>query len=504
VVVVSAIEDVTDARERRTSTVTVEDLKRVATPATPLIIAHRGAGTTLAPQNTREAFRLGASFGNLCFEGGDLHPLAGSRRDLAVCHDTTVDAFSTSSGPVDSFSPMAWRNLTVDAASWFGGQYQDTHPITFDDVCREFGGAGVLLPEVKATSRDRADVAAQTLVSVVERYGLQRSMIAQSFWPSAIEVFRAAGLDAMYLWNGVGALDYAGLRAQGVAWIGLGAAGSADSLVAEVVAEGFLVVMYTLSRQWERAHYEALGVHGYFSDSPVYFAGDPDQYRLTAGLFNGGDFYHGHLAPCGGDGTTSAFERGVMVAPDGFALATGAADREMILGGISPLENDTTWQLDLRYEVVVESSAADSCVALSFTPTDHPFLESLDRPSISITLRQDGVLAIGHRLGDGSPAVTTTSKSVGVVATGQAVALQVLHSVDGRLSVARIDADSADRTPVVMADESARSTAASDLYVHVGKTDSGALVHEVLFRSPVVTRPVDRSDMSDGSTLALG
>jgi|GEM_PF-2198048 len=472
-----------------TSPVTVAALTSAISAANPLIIAHRGAGTTLAPQNTREAFRLGASYGFSCLEGGDLFPLAGCESDLAICHNDTVDSFTTSSGPVSGFSPMAWRNLTVDASAWFGGQYRDTSPITFDDICREFGGKAVLIPEVKATSTQGAARGARTLVRVVERYGLRDSVIAQSAWMDAIAEFRAAGLESMYLWNNIGSLDYAELRDLGVSWIGLSAAATADATILEAVGEGFLVVLYTLSRQWQRAYYEELGVHGYFSDSPVYFDGDPAAYRLTSGLFNGGDYYHGHVAPSGGDGTTDSFQRGTMVAPDGFRLATGSTGREILLGGISPLENDTPWQLDLAYDVTVESDGADRYVAVSFTPTDRPFLENNNRPSISVILRQNGVLAIFYRVGDGSGAVNAANKFVGTVATGHSVELRVVHQTDGTMAVSRLDDDATDSSPLTMSAAAGTDVAATDLYVHLGKTDNGSLSHDVLFHSPVITRP---------------
>ena len=195
------------------------------------------------------------------------------------------------------------------------------------------------------------------------------------------------------------------------------------------------------------------------------------------------------VAPSGGDGTTDSFQRGTMVAPDGFRLATGSTGREILLGGISPLENDTPWQLDLAYDVTVESDGADRYVAVSFTPTDRPFLENNNRPSISVILRQNGVLAIFYRVGDGSGAVNAANKFVGTVATGHSVELRVVHQTDGTMAVSRLDDDATDSSPLTMSAAAGTDVAATDLYVHLGKTDNGSLSHDVLFHSPVITRP---------------
>ena len=139
--------------------------------------------------------------------------------------------------------------------------------------------------------------------------------------------------------------------------------------------------------------------------------------------------------------------------------------------------------------MTVASDGADRYVAVSFTPTDRPFLENLNRPSISVILRQNGVLAIFYRVGDGSPAVNTANKNVGAVAAGHSVELRFEHQPDGTLSVSRRDGDATDTTPLTMSSPVGREIAATDLYVHIGKTDNGSLVHDVLFRSPVITRP---------------
>lgn len=472
-----------DIRYAYKNAITVAELEANASPENPIVIAHRGAGSTLAPENTREAFKLGLSFGFGCMEGGDLFPLAGTQSDLAVCHDATVDTFTTASGNVDTFSPIAWRNLTVDCENWFGGQYKNTNPITFDDVCREFGGKAVLVPEAKRPE------AAPTLIRVVERYGLQASVIAQSFYKSVLTSFVEAGMEAMYLWNQIetfGTTERQALLSDGVRWVGLSSAVS-DQVITDCVNDGLNVVVYGVNRQWEREHYASLGVIAYFSDNPVYFEGKTEKYRLTSNLFTGGDFYHGHIPASGGDGSLLESSRGVMVAPDKFKFPTGYTARTVLLGGLSPVANDNNWTMNFSFDMVAVSQDATRYVALHFTDTDRLFSESNDQSGITLVMRNNGFMAWFFRPGDGSITQVGSLNSGSQVA-GQTVTFNITHATNGTMTVSRTDAGASTTAAVDMNSAAARSYAAKQLYVHIGRTDAGTGgTHDVVFRSPTIT-----------------
>lgn len=88
-------------------------------PATfPTLVAHRG-GAAEAPENTLAAFRHALSLGIRWFE---LDVQMSRDGELVVIHDQTVDRTTNGTGEVGSLLLQELR--TLDAGSWFGGQFR--------------------------------------------------------------------------------------------------------------------------------------------------------------------------------------------------------------------------------------------------------------------------------------------------------------------------------------------------------------------------------------------
>ena len=95
---------------------------------TTTIIAHRGV-SSLAPQTTLPAFQLGI---DLNVDYIELDVQKSSDDSLIVIHDATVDATTSYSGLVSSYS---YNDLKLmDAGSWFSNDYIGTEIPTLFEV----------------------------------------------------------------------------------------------------------------------------------------------------------------------------------------------------------------------------------------------------------------------------------------------------------------------------------------------------------------------------------
>jgi hypothetical protein len=91
--------------------------------------------------------------------------------------------------------------------------------------------------------------------------------------------------------DGVG-LDPAALLAAGIQWVGLSTAASADT-VADLIAGGLRVAIYTIRLHTDRELWLSRGVHALFTAEPVYFNHDTTSYRLPEAPFAGRSRIHG-------------------------------------------------------------------------------------------------------------------------------------------------------------------------------------------------------------------
>lgn len=324
----------------------------------PIYIAHRG-GANVYPESTMEAFRSVVSASCRAIEP-DVWTLADG--GLGVMHDSTVDRTTTASATVSDLTTATWQQLVVDAGSWLGGGWPSTlkAPL-FHDVLREFGGKVVLVPEAKDAS------AVGRIASLVVQYGLQRSVLLQSFFGGATLYAAAAkGVPCIFM-SGGSEPDYTDLLANGVRYVGFSTAQS-TTWVSNAVAAGMKVLIYTPSRQYERDAYLALGVHGFFSDDPVYLAGiqAAATYRRTTDPWKSQTWYHGHIA-------STAGVRGAFTSPNWWGFAANTQFQGVLAGWASPLVDGSTFTINT--DIILDSvNAGDTTRWLSI------FVSTSDRP----------------------------------------------------------------------------------------------------------------------------
>lgn len=264
----------------------------------PWCIAHRGAGAMLAPDSVLSSYALGATLGTGIIDGGDWYAVTdGGVFDF---HDSTLTAKTDQTGNTTDASSMQMRAIKIDAATWFGGNAQDSYGCpTPEEFFSTLRGRTCFAPEPKNLG------AAVYLADYLTKAGLQRACLINAFDDSFLAPFLAAGFPyVLRNLNNVGehapgsftASRAAALYALGVRYLGVNI-NDADAATAAVTAQaaGLKVMAGTTLRQLTKTLWDSRGVVGYASDDPIYFMGLTSQYRKTTSPFASGTFYHGHI-----------------------------------------------------------------------------------------------------------------------------------------------------------------------------------------------------------------
>lgn len=339
---------------------------------TPFVVPHRGAGEFIAPENTKDAFRTGMEMGFGAIDGGDYRLLPDGT--LANMHDRDMRRTSlTGLGVnVDDLSGPAWRQVAVNAGSWFGGNWGNLSTTTAREIFAEFSGI-LMTPEPKNDSGTNASAA---LIQAITDYGMkQTAMFCSLTLADCVSALAAGITTACYIIPGAAtpvATNTAALAGTGIQYVGLDFSAASTSTVSAYIAAGYKVLLYTLTRQKDKAIYDALGVTGYWSNDPLYFAGDVTKYRrTTAPWVKTGAFYHGHQSPTNAVDTN----RGTFVGTAGACRWQQTVDSYILQGWACPVANaassytitdPTTWDT-----VIGDTSRhTDMFVCQA---TDHPY-----------------------------------------------------------------------------------------------------------------------------------
>lgn len=164
-----------------------KDERRAIRSGWPVNLAHRGASAR-APENTLEAFRIGAA----CGAGGlelDVHMTRDGQ--IVVLHDDTVDRTTDGSGAVRGMTLEEVKGL--DAGYWFSPDGGVTYPYrglgervpTLAEVYEAFPG----LPVNAEIKEDQAGVE-EVVLGVIRSAGAEeRTLVASGRW-GVVERFR--------------------------------------------------------------------------------------------------------------------------------------------------------------------------------------------------------------------------------------------------------------------------------------------------------------------------
>lgn len=233
----------------------------------PWVLPHRLGGANIAPDNALSAMESAIALGSPVTDGGDHRSLQDG--SVGSCHDATIDRTMSGSGNVADQTAQSWRTLLLDPSSWFAANWPNERPPTLEDVLDRAARAGVVCtPE----SKDGL-ATAQRIVAAVQRRGLGRSVIVQSFTLSDLAPVVAAGMKAC--WLVTSAITPSAATAAGVTYVGYDytQAFASSAWIASLVAAGLKPFPYNVVRKTDWATQRGYGAVCAASDDPFYIAG---------------------------------------------------------------------------------------------------------------------------------------------------------------------------------------------------------------------------------------
>jgi glycerophosphoryl diester phosphodiesterase len=152
-------------------------------PSQLIVFGHRGAKTA-APENTlasfQEALRQGA-------DGVELDAQLTADGEVVVIHDATVNRTTNGTGAVRKLRLEELQRL--DAGNWFGEAFRGQKIPTLAEVFETFGGTLRVDVELKNYASP-ADNLAGKVADLIRRYGLEKSCLVSSFFPTNLARFR--------------------------------------------------------------------------------------------------------------------------------------------------------------------------------------------------------------------------------------------------------------------------------------------------------------------------
>jgi glycerophosphoryl diester phosphodiesterase len=146
----------------------------------PLILAHRGA-SAYAPENTLAAFELALEQGA---HGVELDAKLSADGEVVVIHDESVERTTNGHGRVSQVELSALREL--DAGSFFSDRFKGEKIPTLVEVFETLGKHAIINVELTNYKTPR-DGLADRVCELVQRFGLQESVLFSSFLPSNLK-----------------------------------------------------------------------------------------------------------------------------------------------------------------------------------------------------------------------------------------------------------------------------------------------------------------------------
>jgi glycerophosphoryl diester phosphodiesterase len=407
----------------------------------PITVCHRG-GSNVFPESSLEAYRSLKILNHPILEM-DVHITADGA--LACIHDTTMDATTNKTGEVAKYSVMGFKSAKINTlAGWEGT------PVLFEELIAEFGNSVIYAPEIK----DYKTETARLLTDKIIEHGLEDNVIIQSFSQPSLQYPHSKGLEICYL-RADETTAVSTIIGYGFSSVGLPMS-VPDSYITDCINAGLKVYMYTVNRRYQVEHYNTLGVHGYFSDDPLWI--DNTSVTLSNDPFSEQMFSHGMLAP---DTGATGYDRGGFTSPNKYGWASQSTNSDFCLQGWAGyLPNTFTLTTDITFESLAGSTRWGA-VALC-TPKD--FWDDSNELSSGyhLLLRESGVLDFYTRTG------TTVSK-IGTLATTGAFAEGSTYNFQIQVTDTQIIVTRIDTGEILTIDD----TGYRGGYLHLGRRYSG-------------------------------
>jgi glycerophosphoryl diester phosphodiesterase len=351
--------------------------------------AHRGDGSFLAPENTEAAMKAGAANPDVDLLEFDVHALTDGKG--GIWHDTTLDRISTSTGKVTDLDSTAFKKLTIDAHTWFGGTATDSHPMLLNELLDEFAGKKLLLAHPKDTA------AMHLVIDEVTQRNLTDSVLVQTSSRADAALAHQAGLFAQVIIMNTAqsATDTPqAIIADGIPRVSLWA-GISDTVIATYVQAGLIVSAWDVQSHDRRDQLFATGVRGIDADDPTYIRGNTTRYHRTTDPFRTQNWWPGHLSQTQNPNTLNPAQRGTFTTPAWWTIkpsSTGLYARQG-WATLTPSYNLRTW---IRFDTLSTDKTRWAGLYLS-SVHDQRYNDAPTDPvnaGYTLVLRQNGQLQL--------------------------------------------------------------------------------------------------------------
>jgi glycerophosphoryl diester phosphodiesterase len=303
---------------------------------TTKIIAHRGV-SSLAPQNTLPAFQLGI---DLNVDYIELDVQQSSDDSLIVMHDATVDATTSYSGLVSSYS---YNDLKLmDAGSWFSNDYMGTEIPTLYEVLALAQGKIKVCVELKASNIE------SQAMQLIEDMGMLNDVVIFSFSLSQLQIVKNinSNVKVCYLSSVMTSGDITDALSINAEYLGVGLDPSIANISAAQAA-GIKVWNYTVNDGRSMLNKMSKGLDGIITDNAQ------DMIGLKSYMRNGGLIAHWSFDENSGFNTSDLALNGNILNTANATWTSGASQSALYFNGTSSYVNvPTSPSLDIDLDAV--------------------------------------------------------------------------------------------------------------------------------------------------------
>ena len=303
---------------------------------TTKIIAHRGV-SSLAPQNTLPAFQLGI---DLNVDYIELDVQKSSDDSLIVIHDATVDATTSYSGLVSSYS---YNDLKLmDAGSWFSNDYIGTEIPTLFEVLAMAQGKIKVCVELKASNIE------SQAMQLIEDLGMLDDVVIFSFSLSQLQIVKNINPDVKvcYLSSIMTSGDISDALSINAEYLGVGLDPSIGNIMAAQAA-GIKVWNYTVNDARSMLNKMSKGMDGIITDNAQ------DMIGLKSYMRNGGLIAHWSFDENSGSSASDLSHNGNNLNTANANWISGISQSALYFNGTSSYVNVlTSPSLDIDLDAV--------------------------------------------------------------------------------------------------------------------------------------------------------
>ncbi|MCM3401698.1 glycerophosphodiester phosphodiesterase family protein [Cytobacillus oceanisediminis] len=252
-------------------------------------IAHRGA-SALAPENTLAAFEKAIELG---FDYIELDVRLSKDKQLVVIHDANVMRTTDGEGLIEDLTVKEIKKL--DAGSWFSPAYAGERIPLLNEVLKEVSGKTGIIIEMK--SPENQPGMTEILANMLNSFKPDNEIKVQSFHINEIKKFHqlAPEIPAGLLLSKHLDLFHLASYREFASFLSVHHLLLSKSFINQAELFGYEIYSWTISKQYQFADMQRLGVHGIISDDEKRI---PDSiiYVLITPFLKGQDFFKTLLA----------------------------------------------------------------------------------------------------------------------------------------------------------------------------------------------------------------